>query len=373
MAWLGFCLEGFAFEFEVQGRGDFTAYRRDGNVLATTEAQFVVSVRDALWTIRAQQKNEHVDYIEAGTDGTNVYVLTSIVNAVRAQEAAGEKVGPNLGTSYIIPGTVPRVHNSTIIPIVWLAYASSLYLTAATNGRLPPLDTDSPNPFNFTRTRDALLERALAEPKLPTRAVLYDDGTMAFWQEREYAPWVASPSILHKPQPYDKGYTNNIYRVTTFTNVNGLQLPLAFECSLFAPKPHGNASTELVRATYAIFHAVAISPTTERKDFRPQLPGPVDAADYRFALSAKAVPGPIRYMFKNHWLRNAEVSKLPDFEEQVARNKQVYSGFRNSGAPRTQKLSGRAQAVLLVLLATAVAPLIYAMIKRKRRALTVET
>jgi len=26
VAWLGFCLEGFAFEFEVQGRGDFTAY-----------------------------------------------------------------------------------------------------------------------------------------------------------------------------------------------------------------------------------------------------------------------------------------------------------------------------------------------------------
>lgn len=370
LTWVGFCCEGRAFEFEVEGKGILTAYGYDGEVLSTTEAQFVVSVRDALWTIRERQKNYNVDYVEAGTDGTNVYVLTSFVNAIRAREAAGQKVGINLGTSYIIPGTLPRVHDSTIIPIVWLAYASSCYLDAATNSRLPPLDIAFPNPFNLTRTREAVIERAAGEPRLPSTAVLLNDGTRAYWADREYAPWVKAPSILRAPKPYDEGYTNNIYRVISFTNVNGLQLPLEFECSFFMPKPYGNASTELVRMTYKTFRAISVVPKTSRKDFRPQLPGPVTTADYRFALGPAAVPGPIRYMVTDHWLGNTEVLKLPDFDEQVAKNRQEYEALGGLAQSTAQKPSARARVVLLILLLTGVTPLIIGLIKRTRRTTT---
>jgi len=323
IAWSCSAVRGI--EFKVEGIDDFSAFIRSSNFLPdiSKRTHFTIIIRDCLWIARTSTEGENIDYIEAGTDGTNVYVLTSFAGDLARRKQTNQVVGPNVANAYVIPGAEPRISNAEAIPILWLAFASSCYLEQSTTAKLPSLQVTVITPSHLKSMLDCDVTRMDGLPKLPVQVVFYHPGITETWREREYAPWVTAPKITRALPPFNHGFTNSSYRVLQTTNLGTFSLPLRAEYLRFFPKQSASTSNDLKLVSAHRITVTNFTMSVNIQAFTPVVPGVTDAMDYRFASQEEA-PGPVRYRFTEKWLSNDDLRNRPEFKDQVASNKRLY-------------------------------------------------
>jgi hypothetical protein len=85
---------------------------------------------------------------------------------------------------------------------------------------------------------------------------------------------------IESASPFDRGFTNVVYRVTESTNFSGIRLPGEAVLDTFGPEPWSNRP-ELVHYTRYSIRITGLSTNAGRVQFRPELPGPTKICDAR--------------------------------------------------------------------------------------------
>lgn len=317
--------------------------------------RFSVTVRDCEWLIRTINDGSISDYTEAGTDGTNTYVLTSLLGAVEKQMALGKPLGSNIATAYVVPGTIPPNYLDRVLPTVWLAFASSCVLDTITNHELPALEAaQTLSPDLLASTMTASYQRLTIAPFLPKNISYFNEGTKSYWEDAEYGPWTHPPEVIPYASPYDQGFTNRVYSVSVTTNVGGLAIPCISTLCTYVPTHGGTNSSDLALKSSHEIRVTNVMLNTIPTALVPKVPGRTAVSDYRFCFESPPVLGAIRYSCYSNWLSNYEVTQLTNFQSQVDANKQLYQGIAVATELKQTSLSASSKivwSVLVILLA----------------------
>jgi hypothetical protein len=219
--------------------------------------------------------------------------------AVEAKKRQGEKMAPNTAFGRAYHGVVPHIEAAREISPVWLSYASASYFRSRTNAAVEPgFVSDAsgriygPPGHPQLRGQWTLSE---SRPAFATWVTYFDDGI------------VRTPNgAAKRVPPYDKGFTNAIFQVDAFTNVNDVAVPLSASLHLLRPRRGGTSSNDLdVLVEYQITLTNA-GRAEEITDFQPALPGITAIRDERY--------GVLNYFGTNEWptveqLQNGEYFK----------------------------------------------------------------
>jgi len=228
----------FARAFEVSGVFENTITGTNGEPVLINGC-FTVVAEDCKWRIRTKRFDESVDFFEAGsTDGKQIYLLASHTNITL--EAIAELKDPvkaaelDVAFAQITPGEVPHFRSAEQICILWLAYASSCYFATRTNDQIEPVYWFGGEYFfNRGLTVPGNWQIEKASPHLPSRVVFFNDGFLRAMDRGR------TPVITPNSGVYAKGFTNAVYQVTQFSEVNSFKLPSEFTLSTYRPKPSG--------------------------------------------------------------------------------------------------------------------------------------
>jgi len=352
------------YDYEVQGVDDLEANL--GRVIRQ-RTHFTVSVKDCEWFIRSETEGSGADYVEAGCDCSDTFVLTSVASSVQKQKDSGLQVGENVSTSFVIPGVVPLYYFDHNLPIFWLAFASGPSLDVATNHRLPFLEfIGTPNPYTLTQSMTAIFERTDEPPFLARTVTYYHSGKEPVWAHRQYSPWIHPPTFQSHDKPFDAGFINSTYEIRAFTNVGSYTFPLNSEFRRYFPQKGGKRTNDLL---VLIRHSLVLTNVrthSRRDDFRPQVVGTTAVEDYRFALTKERVVGPVTYMSHGRWLTDDQVMGLSNFVAVAAYRKRIYSTTAHAALakstpnrPLTVWVSGGMLVIIIV-------PWIFFLISRKQ-------
>jgi RNA polymerase sigma factor (sigma-70 family) len=283
-----------AYEYEADGTFEGETHLRLGDVTKWDPVSFKIYVRDGQRLIHATQPNQTVKYWEVGFDGKTMY--NSGISEKKAVANVNSKA--DLWGGAISFDSVPFFGPEPHIPVIWLALASSSYLNDAEDRLLPPYSTEA------VRVKlPATVVRMNVLPRLPETVIYFDDG----FDRSEGVPKQRRP-------PYDKGFTNAIYTINTFTNIGGYSLPLTFNLKVFVPAYLGSGTTLYEEFNGTINH---VSAGCLRTNFIPDVVSEGFIFDTRF-VSADAVRKS-QFPYKtNRWLSTKEVKELPGFSNYVA-------------------------------------------------------
>jgi hypothetical protein len=266
-------------------RADAFEYEADG--MLEEPVSFKVYVRDCQWLIHITQQNAHTKYLEIGFDGKTMYYSSMLDEKV----IANINPKPPLWTGGLSSDAVPFNGSEPNIPIIWLALASSCYLNDAKDHLIPPYSTQ------LVRARlPAFVFRMSDLPKLPQAITFLDDG----FSRKFGAP-------RQRPPPFDKGFTNAIYTVNSFTNVGSYSLPREFNLKVFLP-----VSSNI--KIFAEYNGIVdnVRPECALTNFIPEIGGMGFVNDQRFLSVDDTHRMPFLYR-TNRWLGINEVKILPGF------------------------------------------------------------
>ena len=183
--------------------------------------EFSLRVQDDKWFMRLEPRSgQPFDFIEAGSDGTQVYFVTHKEASARKNIALNPKLAStlNFATAWVYRGQILHHPHAHLANAAWLTYASAAYFRGRTNNTAEPVASlvggvayDHINPF--LQEAEWLLEDE--PPFTPTRVIYRSDG-----QVRLNGKVVGS-----YPPPFDKGFTNAVFEALLFTNNAGLAVP----------------------------------------------------------------------------------------------------------------------------------------------------
>jgi hypothetical protein len=274
-----------AYEYEADGMLEGETHFALGNVMKEEPVSFKVYVRDCQWLIHITQQNAHTKYLEIGFDGRTMYYSAMLDEKV----VANITPKPDLWTGGLSLDVVPFHGSQPNIPVIWLALASSCYLDDAKDHLIPPYSTD------LVRARlPAFVFRMSDLPKLPQAIIFLDDGF-----DRKFGV------PRQRPPPYDKGFTNAIYTVNSFTNVGSYSLPREFNLKVFLPV---SSNIKL----FAEYNGIVdnVRPECSLTNFIPEIGGIGFVNDQRFLSVDDTHRMPFLYR-TNRWLSMNEVEALP--------------------------------------------------------------
>ncbi len=280
-----------AYEYEADGIFEGEQHLLLGDVKKWNPVSFKIYVRNGQWLIYIPHPWGGAKYLEIGFDGKTMYhsgVLEK--NAIPRTDLSAL---PGLWDGSVSFDSVPFAGPEPHFPIIWLALASSRYLDDANDRLMPPYSTE------VLRVRlPASVMRMDNPPRLPQTITFFNDG----FDRREGVPKKIHP-------PYDKGFTNAIYTVNTFTNIGGYSLPLTFNLKVFVHTYSGSGITLSDEYNGTITNISAECPLT---NFIPEVISEGRIRDTRF-VSADAIRESPFYYKTNRWLNTNEVEGLPGF------------------------------------------------------------
>ena len=286
----------------------------------TINGFFSFLIKDCRWKVRWSQSNEPFDYQEMGTDGTNVYTLRSAESLVQKLRKEGKKI-PNELNGEITQGNIPNPGVAHVIPGLWWVFASACYLDADSGPLYTPIYY---NELTYAKSlhvlkvyQPAQIVRNAREPRLPRSVIFMDSGVKNDWRTPASALWLPMESTARKI-PYDKGFTNCVLQVLSYTNLNSLELPSAAEIRIFAPKVDGKKSDDLEwRKLYSITTTNVAIADSEIETV-PQVAGTILAGDLRFANRKPRVLD-LGYFAEKKWLDDSHVMKLQAYEKALSK------------------------------------------------------
>jgi hypothetical protein len=313
--------------YHVAGEAVFRSFYENEQPAWQRASRFAVASNDRQWWIRITPENTEVtDYYMICCDGIDTYSYEMLETGVRLRAQRGEYVASNIAAGHIRRGNLPRHRGAHEAGALWLAFASAYYLNKESSGYLEPaatLNVNSGNdlePYQILRQKTTV-SRFKQKPFLPSEVVYYDDG-------RYRIPGSDSPhATIQFPPPYQKGFTNTVYRVITATNVAGLTVPLRAEMTTYVPKRDGTHSTHLrMIAQYEILTTNVTELGSWNMDCR-ELPGVTFVHDYRFAEVLSPVYA-VTYFCTNSFPAEEEVKQYPQFTQALAEARDVFGEVR---------------------------------------------
>lgn len=335
----------------VEGEIVSSDFSMEGTFIREEKQSFRVWLQDDLWFIRISPAKSlrdlsYIDYTDIGTDGLDLYRL-SVFNPNFDADAATKVALKNLDelitrvrgngedpTQYeaqkrhfikfpIKKPDLQRSQNQALTvarpqpfvqyeyneasAVVWLAYCSRSYLNENRTGKLPQVwRYDVYNQSGITNILPAILTRSVGFPYLPQQVVYANDGA-----EYELTNGVSLIRRRLLP-PFENGYTNALYQVITFTNINGITLPTEFIIDSFRRRPGARKSSDLWINTRQQGKLSLVIFPCGRTNFLPVSPVPTLVDDFRSGR------GRLQYLSpRGQMLTTTNQDKLIAFERDI--------------------------------------------------------
>lgn len=275
--------------------------------IVTQTNQFSLVVSNDCWRMRVTASaTAGAAYNEAAFDGTTLYFM--------------QGTGLEVEKGYIFDNqhVIYDITAHEMGP-VWLMFGSAKFWSQATNTFVQPatilglfeIQEFYKKPFTL-RAHWSLQEDY---PQLPVYVAYVDDGMVKTGPESQPYP--------RKP-PFDKGFTNTVFQVLSFTNIAGVKLPLTGQLDTFRPEPRG-LRPELLHYTQYRISLKRWSSTPEPVSFRPVLPGPTPITDYRLYETVRSYT----YVAAD-WPSLDQVTNTLSYKEKAAQYKTLRAAGRRS-------------------------------------------
>lgn len=307
----------FAQQYEVVGQisGDMSM---SGGVQRLST--FTLKLQDRTWEITTVPKDGKGDFQRISFDGTNMYVLHDLENAVARAKASGQTVGENLANGTIIQKEVPRDLFADGAGQVWLAYASAPYFSelSASNQLEVPYYQTFPRiigPLDFQKRPASWELNRLG--KLPRHVTYFSS---------------------------DKTFIEATYGATEFVTLDNIEVPKAAKFEVFMPPRVGSVpavgSAPTAHDLWAryIITATEIRKLTKPLVFPPTLPALTDVDDYRFDSGEnRALQKVMNYEVTARFPTKEEVSNLPESKRRVVHT--MSAGFMENLPPQPPEMA----------------------------------
>lgn len=343
------------FDWEIEGQLVYTDYTPEGHPRKQERQTFLVWIRGDDWTIRLTPVPEEesvsmAKYREVGTDGTNLYRITVFnpafdssigrreelrvidlllknATTMPAQEvkrlekkkhALEQELKPkqnlnksvNQAVGEVSPFPFPQFKPGDYAAFIWLANCSQRYLNAMGDQTLPQVwPYEHPMQLMTNNTVCAVVFRESTPDAPPKRVTFLNDGT-------DFDPFEKTLIRKPLPPPFDRGYTNAVYEVAAFTNLNGSEFPKSFSLSAYARRVDAKSNTDLW--TFARFKGVTetIRPFCSRTNLIPDLPVATLIQDLRASKDQHG--NRLQYVAKpGRWLTTTNLSELKSYERRI--------------------------------------------------------
>ena len=335
--------------FQASGHMEIIVYGEGGNIRTSLLCGFTANIHDCTWLIRTYFPETNIfdlDYCETGTDGISVYFLKSYipsvtnkvtkhVTRVNGKRVVEERVGAwPKAEGVVYRGIVPKPDESFCTPI-WLALASGCVLNSNLTEVLPQLwPFDDPELLDQDFSLEAQWLMLSNNGNFAEQVVFFSDGN---YRARSLGKSVLLPA----PPPYDKGYTNAIYRVESLTNFAGSMYPRDFVLKRLKPKTSGTSTQDLVLWTEYIGRVDRFEETVIPVGL-PDIPSSAAIVDKRFLSQ---LGQSLVYLSSGKgWLAEEEARNLPNYRMAMV------SGFTASKQDKRMSPVTVRAVVLIVLL-----------------------
>lgn len=309
----------YADGYEIDGEVRYSAMDRASNTISSFRRSFRLhSGSGYQWLIRTEDPDESggwVKYSQVGSDGTNVYKYSQFSTNqtisfyteqknVRAEiskyyekYASGRTTNGALNTAIgvVYPGQVPTDDFSLAAP-VWLACASSGYLAAVTDGKLPiAWEGDHPGTHYPVDMVSAKWSRLSGRPFLPEKIIYFTQDATG----------------------RENRFTNAIYRTLSITNWQGLTFPAHFRLERFVRTNESGSPDSGYLLTLVEGRILRIKSDSEARVFIPQIASSTIIADYRAEQMNEGVRV-VQYLVTNHsWMDVSQIKNLPAYQHNL--------------------------------------------------------
>ena len=283
------CLAPFIFLFsssasaqsyELRGRTYEERLDGRGAVATATSAGFSVFVSNCQWVIESELPNRpgypdrrRVSSLNDGqirslfipnTDGLQPKV--TIVNGVARTQSVMKTHIQAIVTSNVVLAACNE--GEVFVSHLWLMFASGCYLAEKAGQEIAPIyDINACASFHKDLTQPADWMLTETEPHLP--------AFVAYMNTRGiFAGKTTNGVMKYLPlrPPYNQGYTNALYAVTGWTNVENLVLPTGFTYHLFEPVGGGKSKDDLRVIARAFGIITNFSTAHSAAGLSPELP-----------------------------------------------------------------------------------------------------
>jgi hypothetical protein len=333
-----------------QGAAKMSMYLH-GRTQEQAVAYFSMSVSGCKWLVRLRRDHgtnaaNAPDYLEGAFDQSAVYYLCNIKTAVERQRGQGSKLNaPNIAYGQAYNGEVFYHRMAPEITPIWLAYGSACYWNnRVTNLVEPGMLFDGTGvyygPPRHPRLR-AEWTLSNSEPRVPIKVVYFSEG------------FVQAPTggVVRLPPPYDRGFTNAVYQVDSFANLdNGLRMPASSSLKVFEIKQDGKTSGDLRLFVEYHMRLTNAARMTGQMAFQPAIPGVTLLQDARHGL--------LNYYATNRWPTKIELKEGTYF---AALRTAAIQHTASRGVLKSVRLA------LLVLFALPFTVLIWKLFARKKQ------
>jgi hypothetical protein len=206
----------------------------------------------------------------------------------------------------INPDAVPEYGYGYIAP-VWLAYASSRYLSEVHQRKLTPILSMGQGFREYGGKVRAERRMNPEFPFLPRAFVDYRDG-------KEYG--LSGSRLVSRPlpKPFGQETTNAVYEALTWTNANGFTIPLSFRLTRYYPRSEHPESLSLAE-TYEGCATQILSTAEELAN--PVIPAATLVTEHRFQQNRYRIHGYTYNTSDGRILDPAAVAKRKGFTAQM--------------------------------------------------------
>ncbi|NJO55785.1 MAG: hypothetical protein HC834_04835 [Rhodospirillales bacterium] len=244
----------------------------------SSKKKFTIVIENCRWQIESSNEAEDFYSLKSFSDG----VIHNVSRVPENLRKTSEAESPNGNKYHVVAEKhdVPRDDYSGI-SYLWLAYCSNCYFDALDGDRLQPvwmLDDALLREEGFT------VRGLFSRPDgfLPSEVAYLHDGLMRIRSRGERKAFRA-------PAPFDRGFTNAVFKVLSATNLGGVSIPLEFEFLRFGLN-QGEGGPQLNLRSRIVGTVNRVTSRVVPQDFVRALEGTAFVQDLRFARMPSQCP-----------------------------------------------------------------------------------
>jgi len=297
-------------DFMLEGTGGSESFSlKTAQSTSKSFRTFSANFRSDLWKVRFVGPSKDLDYVEIGTDGTNIFTVKSTESLYDAAKNRGLPL-QNSATAVVTRGPNPKEFAHPHAAMLWLVFASQKFLQDEGTNSIPPLlmtESNSEVLLYFGFRQKAQLTTWSSQDLRPRRMVWFHDGVIRDWAKAEFSKVSQHRERRRKP-PFDIGFTNAILEVTQQNEVGNHSLGMRLDYKVFAPKPEATTNSELALLQHHWLLITNLIMGKTPDTFVPQPPkGIMRVGDLRFAVT-EGNWASIEYAQSNSWLTDVEAA-----------------------------------------------------------------
>lgn len=307
----------WAQEFSAAGTYNFRIFGETTNIIRFKQSGvFRVRVWNCSWNIQVQADGEKM-ITEVGNDEHGDVIMLLRIDPTVPQDPKSQL---NQEIGLIEPFVYPFGKTHPHLVTIWWAYASSCYLRTNGTSRVPPLllhEADQAQLFYTDHKVDASIDFLSPPLRLPRNTSFREDGLVRRWPDPVTAQSGSPPTVRPRPGPFDKGFTNVLYKAERVTNINGMELPISVGLQEFAYIPRPMLSPRSFLFKDVRLDVTNVSGLKPDGSSTPAISRLIAITDNRFAVGSNAVPGIFfgTGSYNQGWMSRAEVERSRSYQD----------------------------------------------------------